>query len=63
MYEQFESGELNELDFLIAERVGMTVAELDQRMSHREFVQWYVYIGRQQQRKELARGGGRGGTG
>lgn len=32
----------------------MTVAELDRRMGHDEFVEWQVWHGRKAQRQELA---------
>lgn len=32
----------------------MTVADLDRRMSHREFVAWQVFHARKAQRRELA---------
>lgn len=33
----------------------MTVARLREEMSNREYVEWQVYLGREAQRRELAR--------
>lgn len=43
-----------ELEFYLADRLGMTVATLRRTMSQHEFVGWYVYLGRKAQIQELA---------
>lgn len=43
-----------ELEFYLADRLSMTVADLRRRMGQREFVGWYVYLGRKAQIQELA---------
>lgn len=42
-----------EFEFFLAEKLGMTVADLRRRMTQHEFVQWGVYFGRKAQRQEL----------
>lgn len=42
-----------EFAFYLAQKLGRTVAELDQ-MSTAEFVRWFVYYQRIRQREELA---------
>lgn len=37
----------------MAEKLGMTVSELRERMTNQEFVYWRTYFGRQAQREEL----------
>ncbi len=44
-----------ELEFYLAEKLGMTVADLRRRLSAQEFMQWTVFLGRKAQRQELAR--------
>ncbi len=41
---------------VLAEKLSMTVARLRTEMSNREFVRWQIHMGRQAQRRELARG-------
>lgn len=43
-----------EFEFYLAERLGMTVAQLRRNLSAHEFAQWGVYFGRKAQRQELA---------
>lgn len=43
-----------EFEFALAEKLKMTVAQLRQDMSQREFVEWSVYLGRKAQREEMA---------
>ena len=43
-----------EFDFLLAERLGMTVADMRARMSNEEYLNWGVYLGRQAQRRQVA---------
>lgn len=40
----FMEGSLDAFDFLLAERLGMTVGELRDRMSNDEYLQWRAYI-------------------
>lgn len=49
-----EGGADLEFEFMLAEKLGMTVGELCQRMSQLEFEKWKIYLGRVNQRKELA---------
>jgi hypothetical protein len=39
---------------VLAEKLGMTVAQLRGEMSNAEFVEWSVFLGRRAQREELA---------
>lgn len=41
-------------DFLLAQTLGMTVRQLREEMSNREYVQWQVYLGRKAQNQDLA---------
>lgn len=41
-------------EFVLAERLHMTVDELRHRMSEEEFVRWGVYLGIKAQRQQLA---------
>jgi hypothetical protein len=43
-----------EFEFFLAAKLGMTVAEMQDRMSGDEFMRWSVYYGRKAQRDELA---------
>jgi hypothetical protein len=43
-----------EFSFYLADRLHMTVAELGERMSNAEFVQWAMWHARKAQRRELA---------
>lgn len=43
-----------EFDYVLAEKLGMTVGELRRRMSQAEWLGWYVYLGRKAQRREMA---------
>lgn len=42
------------LDFWLAEHLGMTVAEVRERVSHVEWLQWSAYLGWQDQKRQLA---------
>lgn len=42
------------MEFYVAEKLHMTVADLRDRMSSREFTEWCVYFARRAQRQELA---------
>jgi len=54
MYQAMESNPTLEFDHFLAEKLGgMTVAEMQHRMSNEEYVAWTVYYGRQAQREEL----------
>ncbi len=50
---EMETTEL-EFEFYLAERLGMTVAQLRRRLTAAEFMQWGIYFGRKAQRQELA---------
>jgi hypothetical protein len=43
-----------EFDFRLAEMLGMTVETVRQTMSHHEWMQWTVVMGRRAQREEVA---------
>jgi hypothetical protein len=43
-----------EWEFYIADRLGMTVADLRRRMGHDELVLWQVYHGRRAQKAQQA---------
>lgn len=48
-----------EFEFMLAEKLGMTVARLRRELSVAEFVGWSVYYGRKSQRIEMERKRGR----
>lgn len=52
-YQEFETDDELEVEFMVAEKVGMTVAALRTDMSNREFVQWGIYLARKGQRRQL----------
>jgi hypothetical protein len=45
-------GEIDEFRFHLAEKLGKTIGEIN-AMPHREYITWYVYLGRKAQRKQL----------
>jgi hypothetical protein len=53
MYQLMESQPDVEFDYILAEKLGMTVADLRRRMSQAEWLGWYVYLGRKAQRREM----------
>lgn len=53
---RFEADPELEMEFFVAEQLGMTVGELRARMSSEEFLGWAVYFGRKSQRRELGNG-------
>lgn len=53
-YRAFDDDPDTEFEFLLAERLGMTVARLRDEMTCDEFMRWGVYLGRKAQRRELA---------
>jgi hypothetical protein len=56
-----ESDPTTEIWYAVAEVIGgRTVAELQQVMSHEEFVGWQIFLARKAQRHELAEGQGKG---
>lgn len=50
----FENTEDLELTYYLADRLGKTVAELEESMSAAEFVRWAIFHARKAQRAELA---------
>lgn len=42
-------------DYHLAEKLGMLVADLRERMSNDEYVRWQIFYARRAQRAELAR--------
>lgn len=53
-YEAFDHEPDLEFGYVLAEHLGITVADVD-AMSHNEYIHWYVYLGRKHQQAELAR--------
>lgn len=58
MWLEMEQGQL-EFEFMLAEKLGMTVARMRRDLSVEEFVGWSVYFGRKAQRAEMAQKRGR----
>ena len=52
-YLDFQRDSDLEMEFFIAEQLGMSVARLRSELSSDEFVRWQVYFGRKAQRREL----------
>lgn len=52
-YRDFDRDDDLELEFYVADRLGMTVARLRAEMGNDEFVRWAVYHGRKAQRAQL----------
>jgi hypothetical protein len=49
-----------EFEHFLAQKLGMTVQDMVERMSAAEFVSWEIYYGREAQRVQMAnRGGGK----
>lgn len=55
IYQRFEANPDLEYDFYLAAELGMTVAELRERMSNREYEEWNMYHARRAQQEELRR--------
>lgn len=51
-YQAFESGDADEFEFFLAQKLGRTVAELGE-MPHDEYVKWNVYYARKAQRQDI----------
>jgi hypothetical protein len=49
----FDAVDGREFDFFLAEKLGMTVARMQVEMSALEHLRWWVYYGREAQRKEI----------
>lgn len=47
-----------EFEYFLAQKLGMTVADMRYRMGAGEFVEWQIYYGRKAQRAELEAAGG-----
>lgn len=41
---EFMEGERDSFDYVLAEMLGMTVLELQERMSQREFIEWKAFV-------------------
>ncbi len=52
-YLQFEHDDDLEMEFFVAEQLGMTVAALRRDVSNDEFLRWAVYFARKAQRKQI----------
>jgi hypothetical protein len=57
-YLALQNGDVAEFTFYLAMKLSMTVAELEERMAHSEYVLWNAYFSRVAQRKQLAAGNG-----
>ncbi len=51
----FEQSPDEEFDFYLAEKLSMTVEQMQRSVSSEEWMRWSVYYGRLAQRRELAR--------
>ena len=54
-YWAFETTPGLEFEFFLAEKLGVMVGDLRERMSGDEFTHWAIYYGRRAQREQLAR--------
>lgn len=54
-FKEFEANPELEFRYLLAQKLGMTVAEMAHRMSNDEYVHWQIYYARKAQREELER--------
>lgn len=54
-YLEMEANPEIEFEFFLAQKLGMTVAEMRRRIGQDEFVGWKTYYNRKAQRLELAR--------
>lgn len=54
MFELMESSPDVEFDYVLAEKLCMSVADMRRRVSAAEWLGWYVYLARKAQRRELA---------
>lgn len=50
----FEDDSTVEFTFYLADRLRMTVADLEERMTNAEFVRWTIYHGRRAQDAQIA---------
>lgn len=57
IYEQFDNEPGLQFAYSLAAELGMLVADLEARISNREYIAWNVYFGRLQQQRELAKRG------
>jgi hypothetical protein len=58
MYQMLETRPDVEFDYILAERLKMTVAELRARMPAAEWLGWNVHLARQEQDRQMAQMGG-----
>lgn len=49
----FETNPALEFDHFLAQKLGMLVADLRERMSAQEFLAWEIYYARKAQREEM----------
>lgn len=61
MYLRLENEPGRELEFYLAQKLGMTVSRLRSEMSNAEFVAWDIYFQREVQIMEQRAGKGGGG--
>lgn len=53
MYLEFQGDRELEMEFYIAEKLGLTVDRLRAEMTNDEFARWGIYFARKAQRKQL----------
>lgn len=53
-YLEFEADEDLELEFYVAEQLGMTVGALRRDMAADELVRWSIYFARKAQRRQIS---------
>lgn len=53
-YLEFEKDRDLEMEFYIAEQLGLTVGRLRVEMSSQEFTRWAIYFARKAQRRQLS---------
>lgn len=52
-YLEFEANGELEMEFFVAEQLGMTVAALRSQMAADEFLRWGIYFARKAQRRQV----------
>lgn len=53
VYLEFEKDHELEMEFYIAEQLGLTMSRLRAEMSNDEFTRWAIYFARKAQRRQL----------
>lgn len=52
-YQEFEASDQLEMEYVVAETLGLTVGQLRATMSNDEFGRWCVFLARKAQRRQL----------